>query len=354
MQTETLIVGAGLSGLALADHLKQGGRDFLLVEAQARPGGRILTHTHDGGHFDLGPAWFWPGQPRMAALTQRFGLTVFDQHSNGDLIFQDRSGAIQRGRGFASMEGSLRIDGGMGALVSALADQIPPERLLMQTRLKRVERTDVGITATLESDEGLIEVDAKRVVLAMPPRVIAETVLFDPPLDASEISAMAAIPTWMAGQTKVVAIYDQPHWREAGLSGDAMSQRGPMVEIHDASPAKGGPYALFGFVGVPADVRRKQRGDLLHAAQQQLEMMFGSKMATPREVILQDWATIPEITTEADLAPVHAHPAYGLPPSLSQIWDRRVILGSTETAPGFGGYLEGALEAAERVAVALP
>ncbi len=39
-----------------------------------------------------------------------------------------------------------------------------------------------------------------------------------------------------------------------------MSRRGPMVEIHDASPSEGGPYALFGFVGFSAN-DRLQLGD---------------------------------------------------------------------------------------------
>jgi len=42
------------------------------------------------------------------------------------------------------------------------------------------------------------------------------------------------------------------------------------------------------------------------------------------------------------------HPAYGLPKVLSSLCDGHLILASTETATYFGGYLEGALEAAER------
>ena len=76
MQTDILIVGGGLSGLALADHLARQGTDFLLVEAQERLGGRIMTKDIAGGRFDLGPAWFWPGQPRMAALSRRFNIPV--------------------------------------------------------------------------------------------------------------------------------------------------------------------------------------------------------------------------------------------------------------------------------------
>lgn len=105
MRTDVLIVGGGLSGLALADHLARQSRDFVLVEAQDRLGGRILTQEFSGGAFDLGPAWFWPGQPRMAALAERFQIPVFGQFSTGDLVYQEQNGTVQRGRGYASMEG---------------------------------------------------------------------------------------------------------------------------------------------------------------------------------------------------------------------------------------------------------
>ncbi|UWQ32071.1 FAD-dependent oxidoreductase [Leisingera sp. M527] len=350
MQTDILIVGGGLSGLALADHLTRKGADFLLVEAQDRLGGRILTKELSGGKFDLGPAWFWPGQPRMAALARRFDIPVFPQYSTGDQMYQDRSGAVQRARGFASMEGSYRLAGGMGALISALAGSLDAGRILTQARLETVQHSPGSITAHLDQNGASLTVKAKKIMLAIPPRVIADTVSFEPALDEAQSRSLKNVPTWMAGQAKILAVYDQPHWRNAGLSGDAMSHRGPMAEIHDASAMEGGPYALFGFVGVSAEARAAQRDDMMDQALAQLTAMFGPKMAHPLDLVLQDWAAVPEIARAQDRVPSGYHPSYGLPSSLRSLAAHGMHFCSTETARGFGGFLEGALEAAEQTA----
>ncbi len=348
MQTEILIVGGGLSGLGLADHLSQMDRDFLLVEAQDRLGGRILTKDLSGGRFDLGPAWFWPGQPRIAALARRFKIPVFEQFSTGALMYQDQTGAIQRGRDYASMRGSYRLARGMGTLIDALAGALAPEPVMTSTKLEKVHYAPGTITAQFTRNGAPLTIEARQIVLAMPPRVIADTVLFEPSLNAEQLQSLKNIPTWMAGQAKIIAVYDEPFWRTAGLSGDAMSHHGPMVEIHDASPMEGGPYALFGFVGVPADAREQHIEELKQLALEQLTVIFGPKLSKPRDLVLQDWATIPEIARPQDRSPVGGHPAYGLPGNLRDLSARNIHFGSTETAHEFGGFLEGALEAAEK------
>lgn len=350
MHTDVLIVGGGLSGLALADRLTGAGLDFVVVEAQARLGGRIMTEVLAGGHFDLGPAWFWPGQPGMAGLIQRFSLPVFEQYSVGDLLFQDRSGAIRRERGHAPMQGSYRLGGGMERLIRSLAGALDTGKIVLATPVRSLHLQTARITARLADNR---TIEAKRVVLALPPRVAAETIAFEPHPGPEPIAAMRSIPTWMAGQAKIVAVYDRPHWRDAGLSGDAISHRGPMVEIHDASPMEGGPYALFGFIGVPADAREAHIDTMKHLALSQLTTLFGGDMARPFDLVIKDWATVSEVATKEDREAMHSHPPYGLPQELRNIWGGRVHLSSTETAPGFGGYLEGALEAAENTAHAL-
>ena len=340
--TDVLIVGGGLAGLRLADLLAQAGRDYLLIETRNRLGGRILCHSYQGAAFDLGPAWFWPGQPRMAALIERFRLDAFEQYATGDIRVEDPQGVVRQGRGPGGMQGSLRLAGGMAVLTDALSQGLPQDRILLDTGLLSVAQTATGIIATTTRG---VQITARRIIFALPPRLVAQFD-FSPPLSAEVLHAMAAVPTWMAGQAKAVALFDTAFWRKAGLSGDAMSHRGPLVEIHDATPLHGGPAALFGFIGV-GPTHRRDRAALEAAIIAQLIRLFGRQAATPLEVVIRDWAVDQATATEADQAPMTSHPRYGLPPGIGELWDGRIAFGGSEVACEFGGYLEGALHAAE-------
>jgi hypothetical protein len=56
MASQTVVVGAGLAGLSAAIHLAAAGRDVVVVEAEAVPGGRCGTATVGGYRFDTGPS----------------------------------------------------------------------------------------------------------------------------------------------------------------------------------------------------------------------------------------------------------------------------------------------------------
>ncbi|NLH66713.1 MAG: NAD(P)/FAD-dependent oxidoreductase [Candidatus Microthrix parvicella] len=53
-----VVVGAGISGLAVADGLIRAGRSVRVFEAGPTLGGRIRSVEVPGGHADLGPTWF--------------------------------------------------------------------------------------------------------------------------------------------------------------------------------------------------------------------------------------------------------------------------------------------------------
>lgn len=346
-QTDILIIGAGLAGLGLADRLDRAQRDYRLFEARERVGGRVETWRAPGGAgFDLGPSWFWPGQPRMAALVEDLGLAAFEQFASGDFCAEDERGGVRRGQGIAPMAGALRIEGGLGALTDALAARLGPGRLTLGAPVDRLALDGEEVRAEFLKNGARGEIRGRTAILALPPRLAAARIAFSPALSREALTAMRAIPTWMAGQAKIVALYERAFWREAGLSGDAISRRGPLVEIHDATRGQGEGAALFGFVGVPA-AGRGEPDALKEAAIAQLGRLFGPEALSPSEVLLRDWAGEPETATTLDLAPLAAHPRYALPPALIGLWGGRLRLGASETAPEFGGFLEGALEAAE-------
>jgi monoamine oxidase len=342
MKTEVAIVGGGLAGLALAARLQAADVDFHLFEARSRLGGRIAVLNTPTGAVDLGPSWFWPGQPRIANLIEVLGLRAFPQYANGDICFEDERGGVHRGMGFASMEGSFRLEGGMARLIRGLAARLPQDRLHLSSRVTEI--TEAG-RLLIDNDRSC---EAEHVVLALPPRVAAK-LRFQPALGKDTLRALEAIPTWMAGQAKFAAVYDTPFWRAQGLSGDAMSRRGPLAEIHDASGPDGAPAALFGFLGVPAAHRHGREDELRAAALQQLARICGPEASAPLTSSFMDWAFEPETATEWDAVPPIGHPAYGLPPSIAGLWEGRLHFGSTETAAEMGGLMEGALASAERV-----
>ena len=341
---KTLIIGGGLSGLALAERLNALRRDYLLIEAEARWGGRIRTHQHHDAHFDLGPAWFWAGQPRIAALLRRTDQQYFEQYSMGSQSFEDHNGHVQYGHGLSSMAGSLRVKGGLSALITALSNQIPDQHKQLNAPVVALTMSGHRCIATLSDGTRVI---GDQIVLSLPPRIAAQ-ISFTPELPATAMQAMQDIPTWMAGQAKAVAIYDTPFWRMNGLSGQAISRKGPMVELHDASPADGGPFALFGFIGVPP-AGRTDVAVLRQQLIEQLIRLFGAQAATPKQLTIQDWAFAKFTATAADRNPSYAHPQYGLPPALTQLWQNKLYFAGTEVAPKFGGYIEGALESVENV-----
>jgi len=357
-----VIVGGGLSGLYAAHLLERHGvHDYVLLEARSVFGGRIVSTPagtrasairrvrDDLDRFDLGPAWFWPElQPRFDAVVRGLKLERFEQHASGDVIVERaRHEAPMRANGYATSP-QMRLVGGMAMLTDALRARLPAENLLSGHRVNRLRCSGEQVKVEAETAPGDTVVHhARLVMLAVPPRLVAASIDVRPALTDVLLSQWRHTPTWMAAHAKYVAVYEQPFWRDEALSGEGRSALGPLVEIHDAS-MPGGQAALFGFLGVPAAMRRRIPEDELRAhSRAQLARMFGPRAASPVSEFIKDWAADPFTAIPDDERIVaHHHAAPAASPG-SGAWARRLIGIASEWSPQFPGYLAGAVEAAE-------
>lgn len=87
-----LVVGAGLGGLAAANHLQQSGLEVVVLEARDRVGGRVWSHRFlNGTVVELGGEWIESSQGAVRGLAEDLGLNLTD--TKQDFITRDLIGA---------------------------------------------------------------------------------------------------------------------------------------------------------------------------------------------------------------------------------------------------------------------
>ncbi|MEL6376465.1 MAG: NAD(P)/FAD-dependent oxidoreductase [Pseudomonadota bacterium] len=348
--TEVVIVGAGLCGLATAFLLHEEGRSVHVVEASGRPGGRIRSvfDKSTGDYLaDLGPSWIWPAfQPVVQRWLERLNLEVFAQYDSGQTLIDYGPDQEAKAAFLPGQDGNFRVVGGPQALIDALIKHLPDDRISFEKPVRAIHASENGV----EIQSGTTTFRANQVVMAIPPRIASQTIELSKALPTSLHQALDMMPTWMAPHAKFVAVYDEPFWRSQGLSGRIASRAGPIVECHDHCSPDESVAALWGFIGWPHDMRIKMNDELEAHIYSQLKRCFGPNNPEPAAIYIQDWAREEFLTTSNDLKGPMNHPSVG-PDSLRRSYfEGRVFFAGSETATQSPGLIEGALDAAERVA----
>lgn len=353
-EVDTIIIGGGLSGIYAAFLMAAKKKSFVLLEARSRVGGRILCPEHQGFFTDLGPSWYWPMiNPKVNTLIQTLGIKGYPQFETGLARFQARNGHIDTIAGYPMDPPGWRLNNGMISLFKGLCARIPKDVIRLNHPVCEIERLYNGVLVTVgrHDQELMCRLKASKIILALPPRLAASSILFTPDLSHNLTQAMLKASTWMAGQAKFFALYDKADWRKIGLSGQGFSLCGPLGEIHDGSGETNRPYGLTGFVGIPA-LRRKNKESMIQAILSQLPLLYGQEAGQPVRIYYHDWAREEFTATEYDQRAAHNHPEFQPPSGKTSIWDGTFHFAGTETADHLGGYIEGALSSAERAVLA--
>jgi monoamine oxidase len=353
---DVAIVGAGLTGLTLALRLQEQGVSVAVYEARMRPGGRIHTDQPQAGGaaIDLGASWYWPEtEPRITALITSLGLKSFAQPDQGQVLHLADGGQAPQVMEATSIHGGARrLSGGMNSLVAQLQARLTPDTVKLGHKLLGVFDAETHVDLQLSHKNAgvdqLVRVQAKRIVLALPPRLIAQHIRFQPELSGDSMQALQQVSTWMAREAKAVARFERPFWLEQGQSGSAFVTHSQAVlrEIWDASDEHGA--ALAGFCAMAPDTRAQFDRSLPLLTSSQFAQLFGP-LGHAEDVVIADWSKEPWTCSDLDKQDQQTEPPQADPLLRRPHWSGRLFFGGTETARQAAGHMEGALESAARL-----
>jgi monoamine oxidase len=236
----------------------------------------------------------------------------------------------------------LRFVGGSQLISERLADRLG-KRVVLRDPVRTIVQNADGVNV-LGDD---LSVTARYAIVAAPPPLVAR-MAFAPRLPKGKTALLKGFEG--GTMAKVEAVYPRPFWRDAGLSGQGVSDVGPANTIFDNSPPDGSLGVVLGFVGgasyrrwagLPADQRRAQ-------ALGSFAAFLGDQAATPQEYLERDWAKERwSRGCPVSHLPVGVLSRYGS-------WLRRPVgrvhFAGSETSDYWIGYMDGAVRAGQRAA----
>ncbi|MFE3442654.1 flavin monoamine oxidase family protein [Nocardia sp. NPDC059180] len=134
-----------------------------------------------------------------------------------------------------------RVIGGMQQVSHGLAEALGDD-VFLNSPVRTVRWGADGVTVLADGD---LRVDARRVVLAVPPNLYTR-VSFDPPLPRRQHQMHQHQSLGLV--IKVHAVYETPFWREEGLSGTGFSAAEVVQEVYDNTNHGDTRGTLVGFV----------------------------------------------------------------------------------------------------------
>ena len=143
-EADVIIIGAGLSGLIAARDVLAAGYEPLILEADQRVGGRILTQDVEGVPLELGAQWIGDTHHRMEALAAELGVDIYPQFEDGETSYEF-AGEVLRERAFyARYAGELSGVERVLRTLDQMAETVPVDAPWLAPEADAWDRVTVG------------------------------------------------------------------------------------------------------------------------------------------------------------------------------------------------------------------
>ena len=349
---KVIIIGAGLAGLASAYELQKLNCDVTILEAQSRPGGRVLTFRifeETGLYAEAGAARIPGDHDLTLKYVRELGLTLTPFYpSEGNFVRLRRGSAERVGwKKFADSSWFVDLDeigwwqkirGGNDQLPRAFADKfgkairygVPVVRIEQDSERATVKFHEKGITGSLSADI---------VICAIPFTTLAK-IEISPAFSAARTEAIRSLEYDSASRAFIET--KKRVWRDHQLNGFAFGEDG--AEIWESTFGQAGTHGILQTYlrgGHSLDLMKKLETDRVTTTLAKLEKLFPDLRSNFVKGISKCWSEDPWVLG------AWAHPEK----------DTVKIGGSREGRIFFAGehlsdhasWMQGAFQSAQRV-----
>lgn len=338
-----IIIGGGLCGLTSAYLLAKEGITTTILEARNRLGGRIHTLRKDGkAPIEMGATWLGKKHHHLLDLLDELNIGITEQFMGDKGYYEPMSVSPPQLVDLPpNEEPSYRIEGGSDNLINSLANYPDDNQVLLDQAVTSIRKNSNKLE--VETNNDLFKADA--IINTLPPKLLMDSVAFTPTLPNELHKTAHQTHTWMAESIKVALTFQEPFWRKPNSSGTIFSNVGPVNEMYDHSDEHQSRYALKGFMNEAYhSVSQNDRKELVL---KQLQRFYGDKANTYcsyHETLWKD-ETYSFAKYDNHIVP---HQNNGNPIFQKPYLDNQLFISGSETASSFPGYMDGAVESAQR------
>ena len=249
---QVVVIGGGLAGLVTAYELSKLRYDVTLLEAQERPGGRVLTFRDfgDGVYADAGAARIPSNHDLTHKYVREFGLPLIPFYPSEGKFMRLAHGSVEQTdwdkfreatrfvMGLGDATQWQKIKGGNDLLPKAFAEKLK-EKVRFGTPVVKIEPSTPRARVTFHERDKLQSIESDLIVCAVPFTMLAK-IEVSPALSASKMEAIRNAR--MESASRVFIETKRRFWLDKGLNGFAFGD--DFAEIWNSTFGEPGTHGI--------------------------------------------------------------------------------------------------------------